>query len=324
MKKYLFLLFYLLPFTGYSQHIRHFIFFSRDRHLLQDSAFYNNPGVAGAQVTYPWRKLEPRKDVYDFSEIESDVLFLASKGKKLFMQLQDVTFDSTINAVPAYLLTDPVYSGGQAAQYGITKEGKAIKAGWVMRRWDDAVLRRFHLLIEKLAERFDGRIEGINLAETAVDFPKVEGLVPQGFTPEAYLEGVKKNMRAVKQYFRQSTGLLYANFMPYDSRTDLVALYDYAVKINMGMGGPDIKVYREAQMQNSYPLIRSLAGKVPTGVAVQEGNYSVIHPKTGKPVTEHDILDFATDYLKLDYIFWCTEAPYYKEKVLPLLTSLGR
>ena len=73
---------------------KHFIFFSQDRENIYDSAFYLNPGVSGAQVTYPWRRLEPLKDQYDFSEIEEDMNFLNSKGKKLFVQLQDVTFDS--------------------------------------------------------------------------------------------------------------------------------------------------------------------------------------------------------------------------------------
>ena len=79
---------------------KHFIFFSQDRENIHDSAFYSNPGISGAQVTYPWKRLEPRKDQYEFSEIEEDMNFLHSKGKKLFIQLQDVTFDSTRYAVP--------------------------------------------------------------------------------------------------------------------------------------------------------------------------------------------------------------------------------
>src|SRR6202030_4042922 len=80
--------------------IKHFIFFSEDRENIHDSAFYSNPGVTGAQITYPWKRLEPQKDQYDFSEIEEDLNFLKTKGKKLFIQIQDVTFDSVKYAVP--------------------------------------------------------------------------------------------------------------------------------------------------------------------------------------------------------------------------------
>jgi hypothetical protein len=65
-----------------------------------------------------------------------------------------------------------------------------------------------------------------------------------------------------------------------------------------------------------------LHGIVPTGVAVQHGNYEVINPKTGKQVTVPEILDFGKNYLRLNYIFWCTEEPYYSKQVLPLLIAL--
>jgi hypothetical protein len=64
-----------------------------------------------------------------------------------------------------------------------------------------------------------------------------------------------------------------------------------------------------------------MAGIVPTGVAVQEGNYSVLNPQTNQPVTVPEILDFAQNYLLLTYIFWCREEPYYSQKVLRLIRS---
>ena len=56
-----------------------------------------------------------------------------------------------------------------------------------------------------------------------------------------------------------------------------------------------------------------------TGVEVQHGNYEVINPKTGKQVTVPEILNFAENYLRLNYIFWCTQEPYYSKQVLPRL-----
>jgi hypothetical protein len=320
----LFLVYFSFLKSGQAQTtVRHFIFFSRDREGIHDSAFYLHPGIRGAQITYPWKRLETAKDKYDFSDIEEDLAFLERHDKKLFIQIQDVTFDSTFFATPTYLLTDPMYKGGANAQYGFTAGGKPVKEGWVTRRWDPRVAERFHLLIKKLAEQFDGKIEGINLPETAVDFPKVKGLLPEGFTNDCYVEAIKKNMLVIKTSFKISIPLLYANFMPDDSKADLEAIYQYAQKLKLAMGGPDIKVYRKAQMDNSYPLIRNMAGIAPTGMAVQEGNYSVVNPKTGKPVTIPEIMDFATGYLKLSYIFWCTEAPYYREQVLPMLRSMA-
>jgi hypothetical protein len=320
------LLLLILVFSNntYSQNtIFHFIFFSREREGILDSSFYANPGIAGAQITYPWKRLEPVKDEYTFEEIEEDLTFLKSKGKKLFIQIQDVTFDSTIYAVPKYVLTDTIYHGGVNSQYDLNTMGKPVKAGWVSRRWDPQVAGRFNILLKKLAEQFDGRIEGINLQETSVEFPKEKELIPDGFTSSKYVEAIKKNMLELRTCFKKSVPLLYANFMPGDSDEELKELYEYAKEIKIGMGGPDIKVYRPFQMANSYPMIRNLSGIVPTGVAVQEGNYSVINPKTGKQVTVPEILAFAQNYLKLNYVFWCTEEPYYSGQVLPLLRSIN-
>ena len=60
---------------------------------------------------YSWNQLEPKKDQYDFSLILEDYEYLKSHGKKLFIQLQDVTFNPQRKAVPNYLLTK-AYDGG--------------------------------------------------------------------------------------------------------------------------------------------------------------------------------------------------------------------
>ncbi|MCJ7717722.1 MAG: hypothetical protein MUO54_14545 [Anaerolineales bacterium] len=299
--------------------IKHYIFFSRDRELIHDSSFYSISGIDGAQITYVWKQLEPRKNTYDFSEIEADLDFLNSKGKKLFIQIQDVTFSSSRILTPNYMLNDTTYHGGSDPQYWEDDDGKLVKGGWVARRWDTAVANQYRELLVALAKKFDGRIEGINIPETAIDIVDPEGRYPMAYSDSIYIEELKKTMLTLSTHFKQSVPILYANFMPGDSKANLNELYEYAEEIGLGMGGPDIKVYRKGQMENSYPLIRDIAGKVPIGLAVQDGNYSIRNPKTDRQVTISEILEFAQNYLMVDYIFWCTEEPYYSEQVLPLL-----
>ena len=76
-------------------------------------------------------------------------------------------------------------------------------------------------------------------------------------------------------------------------------------------------------MKSSYPLIRDAAGIVPTGLAVQDDNLAEKDSKTGKPVTACDLIRFAKDDLKLDYIFWGTQEPYYSKDVIPTIRSQG-
>src|SRR5207249_6584611 len=86
---------------------RHYVFFNRDRQRISDAAFLGTRAFEGAQLKYTWRELERAKDGYDCSAIQHDLAFLTSKGKKLFIQLQDASFDPAIVNVPRYLLDDP-------------------------------------------------------------------------------------------------------------------------------------------------------------------------------------------------------------------------
>lgn len=156
--------------------IDHYVFFSRDREKIQDSSFYQNRGVAGAQITYAWKRLEPTKNRYDYSEKEEDLAFLNSKGKRLFIQIQDVTFSSSRILTPDYMLDDSIYNGGSVPQYWSDDDGKLVIGGWVARRWDPAVAHQFRNLLIALANQFDGRIAGINLPETAIDIVDAEGI----------------------------------------------------------------------------------------------------------------------------------------------------
>ena len=114
----------------------------------------------------------------------------------------------------------------------------------------------------------------------------------------------------------------YANFMP-GKVTYLRDLYQRARELQVALGGPDLLPYKPGQMHNSYPLLREFAGRIPTGIAVQDGNYEHRNPKTGSQVTIGELTGFATEYLKVDYIFWCTQEPFYSRDLLPFLKARG-
>jgi hypothetical protein len=315
-------------FSVPAKEVRHYVFFGQDRERISDAAFLGTKAFEGAQLKYSWRELEAGKDDYDFNAIEHDLKFLASKGKKLFIQLQDVTFDPALINIPRYLLNDPRYNGGAAKQYSIPDddEGRAVPAGWVARRWDAAVQERFHQLLSALGKQLDGRIEGINLAETAVDFGESGRLFPQGFSPATYRDAVLTNMLVLKRSFPKSATMQYANFMPGEWLPDndhgyLRSVYEQARQLKVGVGGPDLLPYKPGQMNHAYPLIRASAGIVPSGIAVQDGNYEHVNPKTGKQMSIPELIGFATEHLKVDYIFWCVEEPFYSRKLVPFLQA---
>src|SRR5258706_16134939 len=100
--------------------VHHYVFFNRDRERISEAAFLGAKGIEGAQLKYSWRELEQGKDGYEFSDIQHDLAFLNSKGKRLFIQIQDASFDASIVPIPRYLVNDPRYHGGADKQYAIS------------------------------------------------------------------------------------------------------------------------------------------------------------------------------------------------------------
>ena len=319
-------LFVLLCCAGVgAKPIRHYVFFGQEREKIREAtSFLETKALVGAQVAYTWRQLEPEQDKYDFQIVREDLAFLTSKGKRLFIQIQDVTFSESRTGVPPYLLRDARYNGGADKQYRVKDgdEEHAVVDGWMARRWDAAVQERFHKLLDALGREFDGRVEGVNFAETSLGVGRSGRLFPKGFTFETYRDAVITNMRALRRAFPRSVVIQYANFMPGEwlpgeDKGYLRAVYRAAKELKVGVGGPDLLPHRRGQRNHSYPLIRDASGSVPTGIAVQDGNYEDLNPQTGKRVTVPELLDFAKSYLKVDYVFWCTQEPYYSGEVIP-------
>lgn len=316
----------LISSSPHAKTLHHYVFFGRDREKIKDTkSFLDTSAFEGAQVAYLWRQLEPGKDEYDFSLIREDLAFLSAHKKKLWIQIQDVTFSDRWNPAPKYLINDPQYHGGVDHQYKYQEgeEEQATTLGWAARRWDPAVQKQFHKLLSALGKEFDGRIEGVNLAESSVTFGKTGRLYPSGYTPESYREAIITNMKVLKRAFPKSIAMQYANFMP-GGKKDLEQVYVAARKSQVAVGGPDLLPFRPFQLANSYILIRESVGIIPSGIAVQDGNYADMNRKTGKRADISELIDFATDFLKVDYIFWCTEEPYYSNELVPFMRSTKR
>jgi hypothetical protein len=309
------------------QRVRHYVYFNTKRERITEAWFLSSQSFDGAQLKYTWRELEPEKDRYDFSGIRHDLALLRRNGKRLFIQLQDVSFHASIINAPPYLLTDTAFHGGIAGQYARDEDSTAKPQGYVARRWDPAVRGRFHKLLAALGEEFDGQIEGINLPETSVEFGTSGALYPAGFTPMTYRDGVVDNLRALRRSFRASVAMQYANFMPGewlpgDDRGYLRSVYAEARQLKLAMGGPDLLPLRRPQLNHTYSMLRAYRGAAPTGIAVQWGNYEDTNPQTGVRITVQELVDFASNTLGVHYIFWEPQEPFFSRDVLPFLQRI--
>jgi hypothetical protein len=302
--------------------IKHFVYFARDREAIQNHPFLTNSRFEGAQIMYSWAQLEPSKGHYDFSIIHDDYKYLTSKGKKLFIQLQDATFNPKYKAIPDYLETEQ-YDGG--AIYQRAEDGEP--EGWVAKRWNKNVRARFAHLLTALGHAFDGKIEGINLQESAIG---VSHEFDTSFTPSIYVESIKANMLSLKKAFPKSTTMQYANFipgewLPWEDKGYLQSIYQYGEKIGVSLGAPDLMVHRKGQLNHALAMMHEHTYSVPLGIAVQDGNYigqtgtmKVIHDRKNIVPLLHA---FAKDFLKVKYMFWVNQEPYFQQDVLPCFLS---
>lgn len=309
--------------------IKHFVYFAKDRDAIKNHPLLTTSMLQGAQIMYSWKDIELEKDKYDFSRIREDYEYLKKHHKKLFIQLQDATFSPDFKAVPGYLLTAE-YDGGVASQVS----EKGVVEGWVAKRWNNKVRERFALLLKALGKEFDGEVEGVNLQETAIE---VSQKTDRSFSERKYVTGLKANMLALKMAFPTSTTMQYANFMPgewlpFEDKGYLRGIYKYGEEIGVGLGGPDLMVTRKGQLNNALTMMHEGEFTVPLGVAIQDGNY------VGKTGADSDYDDstaavgsshknivpllhgFAKGFLKVNYMFWVNQDPYFKEDLLPCLS----
>src|SRR4030095_16063171 len=159
--KFISLLLSLFIFFTATAQVKNFMFIGMDREQLKNISKWATNGLfEGVQVAYSWKQLERLEDKYDFSLINEDLGLLQKYGKKLFIQIQDVSFSMKWNHTPDYILRDTTYHGGANKQYKFrnNNESDSSELGWVTRRWDKAVQERLHKLYVALGKQFDGII----------------------------------------------------------------------------------------------------------------------------------------------------------------------
>lgn len=282
--------------------------------LADISKILERGDIEGVQIVYNWKGLETGKNQYDFSQIEKDLQFLNLLNKKLFIQIQDRFFLPDAKNVPRYLMEDPVYGGGIAPQYDNPGENIPVGSGWVAQQWNQQVRLRFQKLLGALGKQFDGRVYGVNLPETAVDLDIKRDKT--GFGCDKYFNAELENLKAAKSAFKKSYVVQYVNFWPCEwgnDRNYMGRIFEFAVKNNIGLGGPDIVPDKKAQMKNSYPFFNRYKDKLCLiAMAVQEPTLTYTNPKTAKPFTREEFQEFAMNYLGAKIIFWSIDSPWLK------------
>jgi hypothetical protein len=195
--------------------------------------------------------------------IERDLKIARRAHKQLFLQIQDRFFEAKHRGIPDYALTQPEYGGGLTRQFDHPGDGRPIAIGWVSQQWNPSVRARYQALLTALAKRFDGRVYGVNLPETAAEIP--DDPAPPGFTCDAYVDAELANLIHARKVFKTSHVVRYANFWPCEWNNDhgyMARTFALADRIGAGLGGPDIVPWQKGQMKNAYPFLHQYKGRL--------------------------------------------------------------
>jgi hypothetical protein len=253
----------------------------------------DEPTVLGAQIRYQWADLEPRKGVYDFSRIESDLAYLSSMKtpKRLVAQILDRRFnvDDPSGIVPDYLVNDPEYAGGIVR----------TKNGFIARLWDRKVMDRLIALYKALGQRFNGEpyFEAIATEETALGLETF----PPDYSRPALAEQFKRLLTAARAAWPNTNVFMYTNYLV----EELEGIIRHAHETRCGVGGPDVTPrapsYGARIIMGIDGGVRYV-GKTPIAFAVQSPE---LCGKEGCNLPK-DIYDFALNELGANYLFWVT------------------
>lgn len=272
------------------------------------------PALRGVHIRYSWGELETAEGVYNFSAIAKRLSELSAINKRLIIMLDMRTFDPLEELVPDYAKTS-TYEGGvfKYESSNTTNQGSNIKL------WNSRVHDRLVALISALGDRFNSNayFEGIGLTETAIGQP----IIPLSSTQiDNYYANMLSLQQQMRNYFPNTVTFQFTNY----PRPLLESFVGSLNAMGTGLGGPDTFIEEPGLLypkapQGVYNYYPQLSGIVPLTPSVMSGNYKNTRVDgTGYEPTVSELLTFARDTLKANYIFWTRNPDYYR-KVLEML-----
>lgn len=284
------------------------------------SELKSTPALRGVQIRYSWAELETSYGVYNFTSIDRRLAELAAQNKRLVILLQIKSFDPKIIPVPEYLKAG-IYDEGI---FAFNNGGSAIIKGHNIKLWNSKVRDRLVALVRALGKRFNSHpyFEGIGLTETSMGAPITALSSAQVDDFYSNLLIINKNMR---DSFPNTMTFQFTNY----PRPALKSFIESLSAMGAGLGGPDTFIedpglnhpgdeYSSSGVYSYYP---KLSGIIPLTPSVMQSNYENTRwDGKGHEPTILELLTFARDKLKANYIFW-TRAPGYYPKVLAILNE---
>lgn len=267
--------------------------------VVQEIAPVN--AIRGVQIRYNWKDLEPQKDVYDFSKIDTDIAMFEKINKKLVIFLMTKSF---IDSSPL-----PQYMETYAYKHSTDKPGFNIKL------WENEAKIRLEVLIKALGNKYDSNInvEALTFNETSLGNSLITSVQLDG-----YFNNLIYVLEKAHLYFPNTTIVQFVNY----PKSILLKLTDAMLKSKIAIGGPDIFPKDKGLVSGVYTYYSKFNGVTAIMPSVQGQNYTTqCYNCSPDPLTLQQLYDYGKLNLFATHMFWTRTNAQDFNKVLSFFKS---
>lgn len=266
-----------------------------------------DPLFSGFVVSYDWAELEPVKGAYDFSKMAADLQAAARLRRHLIVRIGR---------------TAPVYLRGSAYGGGVYRS-RAAEQATVPVYWHPAVQERMRRLVSALGRRFDGRpwleavvMPSVLLAADVDDVRAQAGVVPP--PPDWAVTAAKLQVQWLAGAFPRTTVLQALDWLNTNRKDAYADVTDCAVQGGVGICCNYLYLDPRDLLAGLYDRAAGLSGRVPLAASIQQW---ALRPRgTAEPQrSAEDLLLFARDRLRVNYVLWQGSDRFLREQAAPLL-----
>jgi len=274
------------------------------------------PALSGVAKEYAWRKLEPAMGRYDFAELEEDLAALGAVGKRLIVAIGVEGPKARPNA-PDWL-RGARYGGGVYRTRNDT---------YRVVQWNAAVSDRLCSLYTALGARLDGApyLEALmtpefSLRSGVMEINAQDGVQEMDRAAQIRLLGLR--MAALAGAFPNTVVMQQVDWVSMPGWRPWRDIERFARELGVGVACPFMAMRDASLTAGAYTLFPRLAGKVPLGVTVGP-HWAELSNREGGPASAWDVLKFAREELRVNYMFWSSRQPHFRDRVQPLLRGAG-
>lgn len=296
----------------------------------------SSPVFKGIELQLKWAEVENDDGTLNTGFLDAHLAKLNSYPikRRLIIFLNTKTINLTEKLVPAYLTNTlhPDYKG--AYQGGIYAWGNEVDGtnpkvhkGNATKLWIPEVRDRLISVMEKLGAKYNAHplFEGIGLNETAMGMALTGTTLAQ---ENAFYQSLLDIQKKMKLAFPNTMTFQYTNYPNRILSSFIMGSTNSLKSIGVALGGPDVWLndpgvnfkgtqYVPPGVYHYYPL---LSGVLPLSPAVMSGNYRCSRADCNNAQgnfdpTARQLLDYARDKLKANYIFWMRDTALNKSRI---------